>query len=83
MTQKTQVSIVDKAVDAALAHVAKESAVKPMGLFMGGLGYAGVGLWTINMDGLPAAPEGRGPPCAGRRLGGDGSAGQEGLTTGR
>ena len=55
MTQKTQVSIVDKAVDAALAHVAKESAVKPMGLFMGGLGYAGVGLWTINMDGLPAA----------------------------
>ena len=55
MTQKTKVLIVDKAVDVAFAHVAKGSAVKPMGLFMGGLGYAGLGLWAVNADGLPAA----------------------------
>ena len=54
MTQKTKVLIVDKAVDVAFARVAKGSAVKPMGLFMGGLGYAGLGLWAVNVDGLPA-----------------------------
>lgn len=53
--KKTNVSIVDKAVDVALAHVAKGSAVKPMGLFMGGLGYASLGLLAVNVDGLPAA----------------------------
>ena len=55
MTQKTKVLIVDKAVDVAFTHVAKGSAVKPMGLFMGGLGYASLGLWATNVDGLPAA----------------------------
>ena len=53
--KKTNVSIVDKAVEVALAHVAKGSAVKPMGLFMGGLGYASLGLLAVNVDGLPAA----------------------------
>ena len=53
--KKTNVSIVDKAVDVAFAHVAKGSAVKPMGLFMGGLGYASLGLLAVNVDGLPAA----------------------------
>ena len=55
MTQKTQVSIVDKAVNVAFAHVANESAVNPMGLFVGALGYASLGLWAVNADGLPAA----------------------------
>ena len=55
MTQKTKVSIMDKAVDVAFAQVAKGSAVKPMGLFMGGLGYASLGLLAVNVDGLPAA----------------------------
>ena len=54
MTQKTKVSIVDKAVEVAFAHVAKGSAVEPMGLFMGGLGFACLGLWAINAEGLPA-----------------------------
>ena len=38
----------------------KGSAVKPMGLFMGGLGFATLGLWAINADGLPAALKGVG-----------------------
>ena len=53
--KKTNVSIVDKAVDVAFARVAKGSAVEPIGLFMGGLGFAGLGLWAVNADGLPAA----------------------------
>lgn len=55
MTQKTKVSIVDKAVDVAFAHVTEGSAIEPMGLFVGGLGYASLGLWAVNADGLPAA----------------------------
>ena len=42
-------AIFDQAVEVAFAHVAKESAVQPMDLYMGGLGLAATGLLLINL----------------------------------
>lgn len=42
-------AIVDQAVEVAYAQVAKESAVQPMDLYMGGLGCAATGLLLLNL----------------------------------
>ena len=42
-------AIFDQAVEVAFAHVAKESDVQPMDLYMGGLGLAATGLLLINL----------------------------------
>jgi|GEM_PF-4521628 len=48
-------NIVDKAIDASFSVIAKESGMKPMDLFMVGIGYVAVGLLMVNTGWLPAS----------------------------